>query len=94
MIGTHKPWLTFDGSLIALMLGRLRMSTTEALEKYNTIAGHIFSAKNRKRMTQEGKFKATTLEQEMKKIVAAKIQGSDGESKMLDNDYAEKKGAG
>ena len=75
------------------MLGRLRMSTTEALEKYNTIAGKIFSAKNMKRVTQEGKFKATTLEREMKQIVVAKIQGSDGETRMLDEDYAGKKGA-
>ena len=75
------------------MLGRLRMSTTEALEKYNTIAGKIFSAKNAKRVTQEGKFKATTLEREMKQIVVAKIQGSDGETRMLDEDYAGKKGA-
>ena len=87
------PLFTFDGSLIALMLGRLRMSTTEALEKYNTIAGHIFSAKNVKRMTQEGKFKATTLEREMKQIVAAKIQGSNGEARMLDEGHAGEKGA-
>ena len=75
------------------MLGRLRMSTTEALEKYNTIARKIFSAKNMKRVTQEGKFKATTLEREMKRIIVAKIQGSDGETKMLDEDYAGKRGA-
>jgi hypothetical protein len=75
------------------MLGRLRMSTTEALQKYNEIAGNIFSARNRKRTMQEGKFKATTLEQEMKKIVAATIQGSDGETRMLDKDYIGKKGA-
>ena len=75
------------------MLGRLRMSTTEALEKYNTIAEKIFSAKNMKRVTQEGKFKATTLEREMKQIVVAKIQGSDGETRMLDEDYAGEKGA-
>lgn len=75
------------------MLGRLRMSTTEALQKYNEIAGKIFSVKNRKRMMQEAKFKATTLEQEMKKIVAATIQGSDGETRMLDEDCTGKKGA-
>ena len=46
-----------------------------------------------KRMMQEGKFKATTLEQEMRQIVAAKIQGSDGETWMLDEDQAGKKGA-
>jgi hypothetical protein len=75
------------------MLGRLRMSTTEALEKYNAIAGKIFSTKNMKRVMQEGKFKATTLEREMKQIVVAKIQGSDGETRMLDEDYAGEKGA-
>ncbi len=75
------------------MLGRLRMSTTEALQKYNEIAGNIFSTRNRKTMAQEGKFKATTLEQEMKKIVAATIQESDGETRMLDVDNSGEKGA-
>lgn len=75
------------------MLGRLRMSTTEALKKYNEIAGRIFSKRNMKWETQEGKFKAITLEQEIKKIVAAKTEGSDGETRMLDEAYAGKKGA-
>jgi len=36
---------TSTGGLIALMLGRLRMDTREALEQYNTVAGNIFSKK-------------------------------------------------
>jgi len=67
------------------MLGRLRMTTKEALEQYNTIAGRIFCAANKKWAVQDGTFKATTLEQEIKKIVAAKVDGGDGDESMLDN---------
>ena len=56
--------------LVALMLGRLRMDTREALEQYNTVAGNIFSKKNKKWKTQDGTFKASTLEAEMKRVVA------------------------
>jgi hypothetical protein len=70
------------------MLGRLRMSTTEALEKYNGIAGRIFSEKNMKWKTQEGKFKATTLEQEMKSIVASKLKERDEDARMFDPELA------
>ena len=69
------------------------MSTTEALEKYNTISGRIFSEKNMKWKTQEGKFKATTLEQEMKNFVASKVPGGDGDARMLDEDNVRGKGA-
>jgi len=44
------------------MLGRLRMTKEEALKAYNSIAGSIFSQKNKKWATQDGTFKATTLE--------------------------------
>ena len=43
-------------------------------------------------MTQERKFKTTTLEQEIKQIITAKIQKSNSEIRMLDKDHAEKKG--
>ena len=62
-------------SLIALMLGRLRMDTTEALECYNHIASTIFSPSNKKWLFQDGLFKATTLQDEIEKVVAAKNLG-------------------
>lgn len=65
------------------MVGRLRMNTKEALEQYNTIAGKIFSKKNKKRKYQDGAFKASTLEAEMKRVVAAHSDGNDS-LRMLD----------
>jgi len=55
------------------MLGRLRMSTREALAEYNRVAKCVFSKENKKRMTQDGMFKETTLEAEVQKLVASKI---------------------
>lgn len=59
------------------MVGRLRMNTKEALEQYNTIAGKIFSKKNKKRTYQDGTFKASTLEAEMKRVIAKYSGGND-----------------
>ncbi|THU85682.1 FabD/lysophospholipase-like protein, partial [Dendrothele bispora CBS 962.96] len=60
---------TSTGGLIAIMLGRLEMSTEEALAQYKALAGHIFGKKNRKSKGHDGAFKATTLEGEMKKLL-------------------------
>lgn len=57
------------------MLGRLRMTTEEALKAYNSIASAIFSNKNRKAIYKDGEFKATTLETEIKRIVKDKNLG-------------------
>ena len=65
----------YCSSLIALMLGRLRMDTNEALVYYNRIASVIFSPSNKKWSFQDGLFKATTLRDEIEKIVAAKNLG-------------------
>ncbi|THU91085.1 FabD/lysophospholipase-like protein [Dendrothele bispora CBS 962.96] len=60
---------TSTGGLIAIMLGRLELSTEEALAQYKAFAGHIFGKKNRKSKGHDGAFKATTLEGEMKKLL-------------------------
>lgn len=57
------------------MLGRLRMTTEEALQAYNSIASAIFSNKNRKLKYKDGAFKATTLETEVKRLVRDKNLG-------------------
>jgi len=59
------------------------MNTKEALEQYNTIAGKIFSKKNKKYKFQDGTFKASTLEVEMKRVVATHSKGNDS-LRMLD----------
>jgi len=72
---------TSTGGLIAIMLGRLRMTTKEALHEYNKIAGQIFSSSN-KLFGEDGTFKASTLEREMKKVVAEKSANDDGDERM------------
>ena len=56
------------------MLGRLRMSTEDALVRYNDIAGRIFSKENKKWKTQDGTFKASTLEAQVKLLVAEEVE--------------------
>ena len=66
------------------MLGRLRMSTGDALAEYNRVAKRIFSKKNKKRITQDGAFKESTLEAEVTELVASRIR--DGpHARMLDS---------
>lgn len=56
-------------SLIALLLGRLQMTTEEALETYDEVAETLFSRSNRKPSTTT-QFKATTLQEIVERIVA------------------------
>jgi len=55
------------------MLGRLQMTTTEALEEYQLISERVFGAKNKKWKVQGGAFKATTLETEIQRVVGNKL---------------------
>ena len=56
------------------MLGRLRMSTEDALVRYIDIAGFIFSKENKKWKTQDGTFKASALEEQVKQLVAEEVK--------------------
>jgi len=56
-------------SLITIMLVRLRMTASAALNQYFDLAGKIFSKSNTKK-GKEGAFKASTLEASIKKIVS------------------------
>ncbi|KAF8538287.1 acyl transferase/acyl hydrolase/lysophospholipase [Trichophaea hybrida] len=84
-----RPYQYFDiiggtstGGLIAIMLGRLRMSTDEALTEYNQLVGYVFG--ERKWAFQDGHFKATRLEEAIKKIVEKYSLDGDTEE-MLDS---------
>ncbi|KAK0435467.1 acyl transferase/acyl hydrolase/lysophospholipase [Desarmillaria tabescens] len=86
---TPKPCKYFDlisgtstGGLIAIMLGRLKMSTEDALQNYNRISSVVFSAENKKPFYSDGKFKATTLEKEVKNVV--RWAGYSDDQKLLD----------
>ena len=54
-------------SIIALMLGRLRMDVDTAIKSYNNLAEQVFSAP--KRWPGDGRFKATKLEAVIKSVV-------------------------
>lgn len=60
------------------------MTTEEALQHYNSVANSIFSAKNKKRGTQEGTFKASTLEAEMRRVISGSFPGYTGDELMLE----------
>ena len=62
------------------MLGRLRMSTAEALDHYRTLTSKVFSKGNRKR---NGTFKATTLKVAIKQVIKAALDGYKGGKYMI-----------
>ncbi|KAK3495948.1 hypothetical protein B0T13DRAFT_473804 [Neurospora crassa] len=70
----HLMGGTSTGGLIAILLGRLRMSTTEALKEYDNFAGKIFSRWNR-RLDLSAKFDEKTLVKVVQTIV--KERGED-----------------
>jgi predicted acylesterase/phospholipase RssA len=74
--------------LIALMLGRLRMTTDEAMQAYNSLTRAVFSKENKKWKVQDGLFKATTLKEEVKKLVSEQKLGE----RMLDASTSTTKG--
>ncbi|KAK0489859.1 acyl transferase/acyl hydrolase/lysophospholipase [Armillaria luteobubalina] len=88
---TLKPRKYFDllsstsiGGLITIMLGRLKMSTEEALQSYNKISSMVFSSENRKTFYRDGKFKATMLVKEIQNIICQ--AGHSNDQKLLDPD--------
>jgi hypothetical protein len=57
------------------MLGRLGMTTDEAILQYSAMASALFSRRNRKAAYKDEAFKATTLEHSVKKLVSEKRLG-------------------
>jgi predicted acylesterase/phospholipase RssA len=70
------------------MLGRLQMTTDEALRTYNSLARAIFSKNNKKWLGQDGAFKAATLEKKVQEVVSKRGLGE----LMLDPSYQSRKG--
>ncbi|GAB1310986.1 Calcium-independent phospholipase A2-gamma [Madurella fahalii] len=66
---------TSTGGLIAIMLGRLRMSTAEALEEYDRCASKIFSKKNLKKTSLSARFRATALQEVVEDLVKRRNMG-------------------
>ncbi|KAK3310502.1 uncharacterized protein B0T15DRAFT_388954 [Chaetomium strumarium] len=73
----HMMAGTSTGGLIAIMLGRLRMSTKEALQAYDECAGKIFSFDNRKSWSLTERFRATALRQVVERLVKDRGLGED-----------------
>ena len=70
--------------LIALLLGRLRLSVPEAINKYGLLAKQVFSEK--KAQGKDGTFKASNLERAIKETIEWKLGRGKGEEKMFVND--------
>jgi len=73
---------TSTGGIIALMLGRLRMSVPQAIAEYVRLAEYIFSEKKLK--WKEGTFKARKLESAIKDVVDKYPVSSSDDGRMLD----------
>ena len=67
--------------LIALLLGRLRLSVPDAIEKYRLLAKQVFSGK--KHFVKDGKFKASKLENAIKEVIEWKLGKGRGEERMF-----------
>ncbi|KAI5776949.1 acyl transferase/acyl hydrolase/lysophospholipase [Geopyxis carbonaria] len=74
---------TSTGGLIAIMLGRLQMTIPEAIKQYSDLAERVFS--QQKWLWQDGKFKATALQEAIKEVVRNYGVLEDPEETMLDD---------
>jgi hypothetical protein len=66
--------------LIAILLGRLRLTTSEAIFHYTNLSKTIFSEKNR--FWKDGTFKASNLEKAIKSVLETKL-GKDHSNEMM-----------
>ncbi|KAK0469021.1 acyl transferase/acyl hydrolase/lysophospholipase [Desarmillaria tabescens] len=71
------------GGIIAIMLGRLKMSTRQALRRYNQIASRVFSCTNQRHL-KDGRFEASALETEMKSIVKGRKEDYKEDELLID----------
>jgi len=73
---------TSTGGLIALMLGRLRLTIDEAMDQYGRFAQYVFSEKKWK--GQDGTFKASKLEEIIKRIIKDYGVEKSADERMMD----------
>ncbi|TKA37733.1 hypothetical protein B0A49_13237, partial [Cryomyces minteri] len=72
---------TSTGGLIALLLGRLRLSVPQARNAFVKIAKDVFSIQ---RYLREGRFNEKKLEEAVKGLLRVKFGADRGEERMLD----------
>ena len=70
--------------LIALLLGRLRLSVPEAIDKYRLLAKQVFSDK--KSGGKDGCFKASSLERAIKDAIEEKLGKGHADDRMFVSD--------
>ncbi|RKK71143.1 hypothetical protein BFJ68_g18355 [Fusarium oxysporum] len=77
---------TSTGGLIAIMLGRLRMTVDECIVAYTSLSNMVFEKKRHRSKINgqlQGRFDATALEQSVKKILVE--NGHDEEALLKDS---------
>ncbi|GAB1319353.1 Calcium-independent phospholipase A2-gamma [Madurella fahalii] len=86
---------TSTGSIIALMLGRLRMDMQECIDKYVQLSRAALTPTRHKanilgrfkdKWEVNGAYRADVLAREMKQVVKDKLDGGDPDKKILDPD--------
>jgi patatin-like phospholipase/acyl hydrolase len=71
---------TSTGGLIAIMLGRLRMTVDECINAYTALSDRVFEKKSHRINSKghlQGRFDSPALEQAVKQILAARGFGED-----------------
>ena len=77
----HLVGGTSTGGLIALMLGRFRMTATECLDAYSTLAETVFGQRKRRILSSNGIFMATNLVNAVQDL--AERRGEPKEARMI-----------
>ncbi|OBT71251.1 hypothetical protein VF21_09480 [Pseudogymnoascus sp. 05NY08] len=75
---------TSTGGLIAILLGRLRLSVPEAIDTYRALAKQVFSEK--KAPGKDGTFKASNLEKAIRDTIESKLGKGHADDKMFMTD--------
>ena len=75
---------TSTGGLIAIMLGRLRMSVDQAIEEYRVLSKEVFGEK--KPFYSDGQLKATNLERAIQSVVQRYEGQADPNAKLMQHD--------
>ncbi|KAH0541722.1 hypothetical protein FGG08_003814 [Glutinoglossum americanum] len=78
---------TSTGGLIAILLGRLKLSVSDAIDKYRILAKTVFS--ERKARGKDGAFKASKLEQAIKDVVEWKLGSGHADENMFELESSE-----
>lgn len=88
-----QSWTTNNSSrLIALLLGRLHLTTEQALTEYSVLTGEVFKERKTRWLGNDGKYKATKLETVVKALVQKYGAANDPDESLLD-ERAEAPGA-